>query len=114
MKLKPVRWLGATRRTVRDFPEEARKQAGTELRAVQTGDVPTDCRPMPDVGSGVIEIRIHRPHEHRVIYVARFQEAVYVLHAFAKKTQRTSQRDISLTRKYYAEMQRERAEGKRA
>lgn len=108
MRRKPVRWMGRSLEAVRDFPQEARRQAGAELRAIQEGDPPTDFRPMPDIGAGAMEIRIHRPHEHRVIYVARYEEAVYVLHAFEKKTQRTPQREISLARANYAEVQRQR------
>ncbi len=108
MRRKPVRWIGRSLEAVRDFPQEARRQAGTELRAVQDGDQPTDFRPMPDIGAGAMEIRIHRPHEHRVIFVARYEEAVYVLHAFEKKTQRTPQRDIKLARANYAGVQRQR------
>lgn len=57
---------------------------------------PDDWKPMPSVGSGVYEIRIHTELEHRVFYVAKFAEGVYVLHAFEKKTQRTRQVDIDI------------------
>jgi len=56
---------------------------------------------MPSIGPGVIEIRLHRPHEHRVIYVSKFGEAVYVLHAFEKKTQKTAHREIEAGRRAY-------------
>ena len=57
---------------------------------------------MPDVGSGVMEIRVHGDNEYRVFYVARFEEAVYVLHCFVKKTQETRKADLELGRKRYA------------
>jgi phage-related protein len=108
MRRKPVRWIGRSLEAVRDFPQKARRQAGAELRAIQDGEQPTDFRPMPDIGPGAMEIRIRRPHEHRVIYVARYEEAIYVLHAFEKKTRRTPQRDIKIARANYAEVQRQR------
>jgi phage-related protein len=67
-------------------------------RAAKT---PTDFRPMPDVGPGAMEIRVHAGSEYRVFYVARFEEAVYVLHCFQKKTQKTRDADIELGRRRY-------------
>jgi len=60
--------------------------------------MPTDWKPMRTIGSGVVEIRIHGRTEHRVIYVAKFFEAVYVLHAFQKKSQRTRKPDLDLAK----------------
>jgi len=60
--------------------------------------MPTDSKPLATVGPGVTEIRIRGRVEHRVLYIARFDEAVYVLHAFAKKTQRTRKADLDLAR----------------
>ena len=65
---------------------------------------------MPTVGVGAFEIRIHVPYEHRIIYVAKFPEAIYVLHCFEKKTRKTSQKDLEFARKSYAEMQKFRKE----
>lgn len=59
---------------------------------------------MPIVGAGVIEIRAHLEGEYRVLYVAKFEEAVYVLHAFVKKTQKSPSLDIELGRKRYREL----------
>ena len=59
---------------------------------------------MRSIGPGTFEIRLHRPHEYRVIYVAKFQEAIYVLHAFGKKTQQTAKREIEAAKKAYCEM----------
>lgn len=87
---------------------EARRAAGWQLQAVQTGLDPDDWKPMPSVALGVKEIRIHKPYEHRVMYIAQFPEAVYVLSAFAKKTQRTPQRYLDAARLAYAEIQRKR------
>jgi phage-related protein len=68
------------------------------LHLVQLGIEPDDWRSMPSVGPGVVEIRIHDDAEHRVFYVTKYEEAVYVLHAFEKKSQKTAQRDIDLGR----------------
>lgn len=84
---------------LRNFPDEARRGAGFELRAVQNGLEPSDWRPMRAVGSGVKEIRIHVLGEWRVIYVAQLKDAVYVLHGFQKKGRKTSQQDIELARR---------------
>jgi phage-related protein len=93
---KPVEWLGDSRRRARALPSEARRQVGHELWAVQQGKQPSDWRPIPTIGSGVEEIRIHAEGEHRVVYIAKFAEAVYVLHVFSKKTRRTRQLDIDV------------------
>ena len=109
---KPLVWLGDSRNCVRSFPEAARQRSGFELREVQKGKDPSDWKPMPLVGLGVREIRIHADEEFRVMYVAKFAEAVYVLHAFEKKTQQTAQRDIDLAKSRFrvlvAERRRER------
>lgn len=99
--MKPVVWLGSSRDEVRHFPAEARQEAGHQLDRVQRGAAPSDWAPMPTVGTGVREIRVHTEREYRVLYVARFAEAVYVLHAFAKKTQQTAKRDIELAADRY-------------
>lgn len=96
--LKPVAWLGSSRDAVRGFPPPARHSAGRALLRVQQGLPPPDFKPMTSVGSGVIEIRVHAGREFRVVYVAKYVEAVYVLHAFEKRTQRTRQGDIELAR----------------
>ena len=82
--------------------------AGRELERVQRGADPVDWKPMTSVGRGAREIRVHVDGELRVFYVATFPEAVYVLHVFEKKTQRTSARDLALGQQRYRTMQRER------
>ena len=79
-----------------------RSDTGYQLDLVQSGETPADFKPMPDVGSGVMEIRLHGDNEFRVFYVARFEEAVYVLHCFLKKTQVTRKADIDLGRQRYS------------
>lgn len=92
--LKPVEWMGDSLRCVREFEKVVRQQVGYELELVQDGLEPSDWKPVPAVGPGVCEIRIHADGEHRLIYVAKFRHAVYVLHAFRKKTRKTSKSDI--------------------
>jgi phage-related protein/predicted XRE-type DNA-binding protein len=89
--MKPVRFLGNSLQRLRDFPVDARQDAGYQLDKVQRGLQPDDFKPMPTIGKGVEEIRIRDDSGiYRVIYTARFADAVFVLHAFEKKTQRTS------------------------
>jgi phage-related protein len=107
---KPLRWLGSSRADVRAFPEDARSVAGFQLRRVQQGLEPNDWKPMPTVGPGVREIRIHVESEHRIFYIATFLEAVYVLHAFQKKTRRTPVRDLELGRERFRDLVRMRRE----
>jgi phage-related protein len=95
---RPLYWLGSSRDELRRFPEQARRVAGFQLRRVQHGLLPSDWKPMPSIGHGVREIRVHAGMEHRVVFVARFLEAVYVLHAFQKSTRKTSSRDIEICR----------------
>ena len=86
MSDKRLVWLGSARRDLRSFPSDARRRGGFELRKVQQGLDPDDWKPMASVGPGVREIRIQTELAHRVFYLATFEEAVYVLHAFEKKT----------------------------
>jgi phage-related protein len=100
--MKPTRFLGTARRDLVAFPELARRQAGYEFFMVQVGREPADFKPLPAVGSGACEIRIRNAAgAFRVVYVAKFEEAVYVLHAFQKKTRKTSQADIQLAAQRY-------------
>ena len=106
MTEKPIAWLGSSLADVRAFPEEARQEAGFALDRIQNGALPPDWKPMTTVGPGVNEVRIHSVGEFRILYVAKFADAVYVLHAFEKKSQKTSQRDIDLARRRYATIRR--------
>ena len=81
---------------MRNFPTAARRRAGFELWEVQQGNDPSDWKPMTSVGPGVREIRVHADGEFRVLFIARFDEAIYVLHAFEKKSRRTPKADVDL------------------
>jgi phage-related protein len=102
--MKPLKFVGSSLDDLRNFPDEARRAAGFELRAVQSGLDPSDWKPIPAIGPGVNEIRIHVLGEWRVIYVAKFRDAVYVLHAFHKKSRKASRRDIDLARQRFSQI----------
>jgi phage-related protein len=102
--MKPLRFVGSSLDDLRDFPAEARRQAGFELYTVQRGLEPSDWKPMPEVGAGAREIRIHVLGEWRLLCVAKFGDAVYVLHAFKKKTRKTRQEDVELARRRYRQL----------
>lgn len=102
--MKELRFVGTSLADLSKFPAEARRAAGFELWQVQNGLDPSDWKPINGVGLGVREIRIHVGGAWRILYVARFANAVYVLHAFAKKTQRTPQADIELAQRRYREI----------
>ena len=104
MDVKELRFVGSSLDDLRNFPEEARRIAGFELRAVQNGLEPQDWKPMRSIGSGVKEIRIHVLGEWRIIYVAKLANAIYVLNAFQKKSQKTNGNDIELARKRFKEI----------
>ena len=104
---KPIFWVASSLNDVRSFPEDARRLAGHFLHLVQQGLVPPDWKPMATVGQGVYEIRIHTRVEHRVFYLAKFSEGIYVLHAFQKKTRTTPANDIDLARRRLKQLVRE-------
>lgn len=99
--LKSLKWLGRSREIVRGFVKAVRSEIGYQLYRAQQGLMPTDYKPMTSIGKGVLEIRLHRPHEHRVIYMAKLKDKIYILHAFEKKTQKTSKNDIGIAKKNY-------------
>ena len=94
---------------LRGFPREAMHEAGYQLERVQTGREAKDWKPMPSVGAGVNELRVRMGGAFRVIYVAKFAEAIYVLHVFQKKSQRTARLDIELARSRFKSLLNERA-----
>ena len=95
--MKQIVFLGDALDRLREFPEGARKEAGVQLHKLQLGLEPSDWKPMVSVGSGVREIRVRdETGAFRVIYVTKVEEAIFVLHAFQKKTQRTAKHDLDL------------------
>lgn len=109
--VKPVEFIGSSLDDLRTFPLLARREAGHQIDQVQNGQEPDDWKPMSVVGHGVKEIRIRDPAgAFRVIYVAKFAEAVYVLHCFQKKTEKTSRTDVDLASKRYRQLLQERGQ----
>jgi len=89
LELKPLEFLGSSQKDLREMPANVRHALGIELLTVQYGGEPSDFK--PDSANGAF----------RVMYVAKFTDAVYVLHAFAKKTQKTAKYDIDLAARRY-------------
>ena len=106
--MKPVIWLASSLEEIRRFPEGTRRDLGYQLFRIQSGLEPNDAKPMASIGSGVMEIRIHQGREFRVVYVAKYREAIYVLHAFEKKTRKTPGRDIALAQARFRVLVQER------
>ena len=102
--LKPLYFVGSALEDLRAFPRAPRREAGYQLDRVQFGLKPSDWKPLTTVGSGVREIRIHHEGQFRVIYVTKFDDAVYVLHAFQKKTQKTRKQDVEIARQRFNAM----------
>ena len=96
--MKPVTWIGDSRQSVKEFTPIVRQRIGRQLARVQDGLEPDDWKPMPSIGIGVKEIRVRENRAYRLIYVAKFSEAIYVLHAFEKKAQKTPKPEIELAR----------------
>ncbi len=106
--LKPVEFKGSALDDLRAFPLAARREAGHQIDQVQNGHEPDDWKPMNTVGPGVREIRIRdATGAFRIVYVAKFADAVYVLHCFQKKTEKTSKTDLELAAKRYRDLLKE-------
>jgi phage-related protein len=107
---KPIEFLGSSLRDIRDFPKGIREDFGYQLHKVQIGEQPDDFKPMAVIGKGVEEIRVKDEDGiFRVMYTARFEEAVYVLHAFQKKTEQTAARDVELAKIRFKQLVNDRA-----
>jgi phage-related protein len=105
---KPIGFRGSAHDDLRAFPVDVRREAGYQLDHVQHGRNPDDWKPLATVGPGVCEIRIRDANgAFRVIYVAKFEAAIYVLHCFQKKTQKTRTEDISIAKRRYNDLLKE-------
>jgi phage-related protein len=107
--LRPLTWLGDSKRNIQGFPKGAQKLLGDELQLIQFGGMPKDAKPFKGVGTGVLELALRYASDaYRVITAVQLGRRIYVLHAFQKKSKRgiaTPQRDVDLIRKRYAEAQ---------
>jgi phage-related protein len=105
--VKPIVWLGDSLQRLRDFPEDAKREAGHKLMRVQAGGEPADWKPMKGIGPGVSELRVRCGGAFRVVYIARLAHAIYVVHAFQKKSRKTSRIDLELARRRVAALAKE-------
>jgi phage-related protein len=105
--MKRVTFLGNSLEILQAFPDDVRRNAGHQLDRIQRGLDPNDWKPMTTIGAGVREMRFRDASgAYRVVYLAARSEAVYVLHAFQKKTEQTSARDLDLARSRFDELKR--------
>jgi phage-related protein len=108
--MKPVEFVGNSLKALRELSPGGRRSLGFQLERVQRGSDPLDWKPMTVVGAGVCEIRARDElGAYRMMYVAKFEEAVYVLHCFTKKSQKTSALDLDLARSRYQQLMRDRS-----
>jgi phage-related protein len=100
--MKLIEFLGDSLKALGEFPKDARQAAGRQLAKVQNGLAPDDFKPMPDIGQVVEEIRVRDESGiYRVMYTARLADAIYVLHAFQKKTMKTSRQDKEIAKQQF-------------
>ena len=102
--MKQLLWIGNSYRALTAFPKAVKQAAGFQLHLIQQGKDPDDWKPMPSIGPGVREARIHVGGEHRIIYLAKFEEGVYILHAFQKKTQKTAKKNFNIAKARFREV----------
>jgi len=106
---KPVVFIGSSLEDLRAFPVDARREAGYQIDRVQRGGVSESWKPVPTIGVGVKEIRIRDVSgQFRVFFIAKFAEAVYILHCFHKKSQKISRKDLELAIDRYSKLMKER------
>lgn len=102
--MKEIIWLGNSHEKVLAYPKPIKRLVGYNLDRIQRGIDPKDWKPMPAIGKGVKEIRIHSENEYRVIYTANLKESIYVLHTFIKKNQKTNLLDIDIAKQRFAKL----------
>jgi phage-related protein len=108
--MKSAEFLGNSLKSLRELPAGGRRSLGFQLERLQRGCDPLDWKPMPTVGAGVCEIRARdESGAYRMMYIAKFEEAVYVLHCFVKKSQKTAVLDLNLVRTRYQQLIRDRS-----
>jgi phage-related protein len=107
--LRPVVWLGNSKKNLRDFPDGAQKLLGDELQLIQFGGMPKDAKPFKGIGSGVLELALRYASDaYRVVLAVQIGKRIYVLHSFQKKSKKgieTPKRDVDLIKKRYIEAQ---------
>lgn len=111
---KPLQfWEQSVVNDYRKFPAEIKDDGGYQLDLLQQGIDPDDFKPMAVIGLGAFELRLSNDrNEYRVIYIVKFEDAVWVLHAFQKTTQKTSNKDIQLAKERYGKLLQLKSEEK--
>jgi phage-related protein len=104
--MKIIAFAGSSLNDIKNFPDIVKKRIGYQLHRVQVGENPNDWKPMKGIGKGVKEIRIKVENQYRVIYIDVLAYKIYVLHAFIKKSQKTSKRDLEIARHRLKEIQK--------
>ena len=107
--LRPLVWLGDSKRNIQGFPKGAQKLLGDELQLIQFGGMPKDAKPFKGVGTGVLELALRYASDaYRVVTAVQLGSRIYVLHAFQKKSKKgiaTPKQDVDLIKKRYVEAQ---------
>ena len=98
--MKDLIWMGSARQTILRLPVVIRKPIGYELYLIQQGMEPVDGQPISSISTGVKELCVQSAGQFRIIYIAAFEESVYILHTFHKKTKKTSKRDVDLAKSH--------------
>ena len=105
--MKDVKFVGSSLDDLRVFPKNPRQDMGRQINRVQQGLNPRDWKPVNSVGPGVREIRIRdEGNSYRSMYVTNQADAVYVLHVFIKKSQKTLRKDIDIAMSRFKEVQK--------
>lgn len=106
---KPLNWVGSAKRDFLDFPRQVQEDMGNALGIAQFGGRAPTAKPWKGLGSAVLElVESHDRNAYRAVYTVRFEKAVYVLHAFQKKSRKTARTDIELARLRFRTLVRER------
>lgn len=94
--MRTVAFEGDTLEVIRQLPEEVRQRTGYEIDRVQRDIEPENWKPFSAIGKGVREIRVEVGKQYRIMYIAKFENKIHVLHVFVKKTQKTRNSDIEI------------------
>lgn len=109
---KPIHWVGSTLDDIKQFPDNIKRELGFDLDLVQQGLLPRDFKAMQNLGAGIMEIRVRDTSgAYRLVYIAKLADAIYCLHSFQKKTQKTSSKDLAIIKARYSAV-KERQNGK--
>jgi phage-related protein len=105
--IRPVIWIGTSKKNLQDFPKDVQKLIGDELQLIQFGAIPTNTKPFKGIGSGVFEIAIrYATDAYRAVLAVQLGNKIYILHSFQKKAKKgiaTPKMDVDLIKQRYSE-----------